>query len=44
MDYKGYGEEESGKLLAPNWINLGKVVMTKEPGVASTTWLCSSNS
>ncbi|KAG5393129.1 hypothetical protein IGI04_023092, partial [Brassica rapa subsp. trilocularis] len=44
MDYKGYGEEESGKLLAANRINLGKVVMTKEPGVAPTTWLCSSNS
>ncbi|CAG7891675.1 unnamed protein product [Brassica rapa] len=44
MDYKGYGEEESGKLLAPNRINLGKVVMTKEPGVVPTTWLCSSNS
>ncbi|CAF2310816.1 BnaA10g27760D [Brassica napus] len=26
MDYKGYGEEESGKLLAPNRINLGKLL------------------
>ena len=40
MDCKGYSEEESGKLLAPNQINLGKVVMTKEPGVAHTTWMC----